>query len=335
MFTLCIKGALDTENADNTCYHEAMIRAFLYFIDQILPKPIRALPYAMAEIDLYSDLSSENSGFELWSRNSFKLGSFVFGISDLDLTIVTSGNLDHLRVKDFLKRKKKQWPFLGEANFYDRSDLINLAFFINKFEKQRDPELGRYLPEIIDESIEIEQLVFLLRLLQSDRELEFNPRYRHKKWIQHLAQLGITIGKTFNRSDLLDIICERIKNYPHLERGLRDWDVKRTRPDFDVYHADLDEGFKILYPHQHLWFHTDSFQSFFQERDQFEKKLIKRQIDWELWGLYTQRFYISRESMELHLSRLLKVYAFVAEETDILRVQSLLTTMDLNISAKS
>jgi hypothetical protein len=283
-----------------------------YLIDSWLPRPVNAIPYQMAEIDSAAQLQQALGPVKVWSRNSFKLNSFVFGISDLDLTVIgpSSNSFNHLT--EILKSLKNKWPFIGETNVYHWEDLKALSVFINWYELNRDPELVASIPKVKIENLEVEKIVFLLRMLQSDASLENNPQYRQRKWKQHFSYLDLPHKAFIDRKTLLNTILTMLKGHELLQEALKAWDFERQSKDFEPFRAKLPVEFRILYPHQHLWFHSSSEISL-ENLSKFERQILKRQIDWEVWGLSTQRFFLDKENIKTHLGRLMKAYISVAE----------------------
>ena len=300
------------------------------FIDAWLPRSISGIPYGMAEIDSALKLRDGLGPVQVWSRNSFKLNSFVFGISDLDLTIVGNASNSLVLLPEILSKLKHKWLFIGEINVYYQEDLKALSPFINWYEVNRDPELLDLLPSIKIEDFEIEKLVFLLRMIQSDLALEKEPHFRQRKWKQHFSSMGLENKGFVNRETLLSTIFNMLTGYEHLKEALKSWDLERQSQDFDVFQTKLHQGFKILYPHQHLWFHSSS-ELVFENLSNFEKKILKRQIDWEIWGIYTQRLFLEKVSIETHFIRLMKVYRNVAKIDEHKYALNILQDLGFNI----
>lgn len=303
------------------------------FIDKILPTGLSKLVYEMAELDIKTKIQLEDPKLEIWSRNSTKLGSFVFGISDLDLTILDASQTK-VSLKDRLKYFKKCWKFLGEANYYQREHLQDLLPSCNRYELLRDPllfELSKKLmvKEVIDDE-GVEKLIFLLRLLQSDLKLESFPHIRQKKWKQHWKELGFGEISFFTRQELLKKISELTAADPRLMEGIREWDKLKGVRGFDVFHTKFSPGFKMLFPHQHLWFHTLSESEELSDFSPLARKIIKRQIDWEVWGIYTQRYWLAEDNMLAHLNRLMKVYETLASQEEIERSYRMIKALVLH-----
>src|SRR5690606_7492145 len=87
------------------------------------------------------------------------------------------------------------------------------------------------------------------------------------------------------------------------------WLEKHEAEKFDVYRANLGDGFKVIAPHLYLWFHEfeKNDEAFLQGLSPELKSILRRQIDWEIWGLYCQRHWMNEEQVIQHLKRMVKV----------------------------
>jgi len=253
---------------------------------------------------------------KVWSRNSFKLGSFVFAVSDLDLTVYGKkvSGIDWFKS---IQKIKMFYKFIGEINLYDEDHLSLVIPRMNKYELKRDPVLASVVEKgiIVDYNDEIEKIVFLLRLLHSDKRLELEPKLRLRKWQEHWLSLGFGEINSFSRKGLLNKIKELLRGDEFLTQGLLSWD-KVHAEQIDIYHYNFLPGFSILFPHFHSWFEDEHEIESIQKWSLFQHQILKRQIDWEFWGIYTQRFYLPQEIYENHLERLLKVYRIIANDRE-------------------
>lgn len=277
---------------------------FFYFLDLLLPRFLAKLPYQFAELYLRRKLKRIFSQSELWIRNSVMLDSYVFGVSDLDLTIFSNEELDELHIKQFLINGKRQFPFLGEANCYLEKDLPLVNATINYFELKRDQFLlSKFVKNEVDR--EVETVVFLLRTLMADKKtLKGDEKIRIKKWSEHFLSLGLT-ENFIDKRTVVKVISSYFTDSENIKLVLNNWLDSSPWRD-DLFHDDFGAKWKIIYPHKYLWFEHDRNELPLALTD-FEQKIILRQVDWELWGLYTQRYFLQRESVEIHLQRLKKM----------------------------
>ncbi len=301
-----------------------MIKTILWKADQFMPRWLARLPYSMAELESQTKVQELFSLSTLWIRNSVCLGSFVFGVSDLDLTLLTDSEIDHARLKLFLKEQKKKWPFLGELNLYNRQHLEIISHFINHYEKERDPILSELIPDNSNKFKGVDKIIFLLRLLQSDKQLVTSSEIRQKKWKQHLEQLGIHDRGLFNEEKLQWILEQHFLDSPQLIEALRNFVQLKKNHDFKFFETELHPYFKVLYPHQDYWSDEVHNPIFIGQLSSLEKLILKRQIDWELWGLYTQRYWLTLENMKTHLERLMKLYFLIASGDEFAKAKKVL-----------
>ena len=93
------------------------------------------------------------------------------------------------------------------------------------------------------------------------------------------------------------------------------------KKEIDVFHEDFGEGFRILAPHCYLWFHRMDESFFLKGLNEFEKNVVKAQIDWEICGIYSQKYQLEKESILLHISRLKKVHSFISTKDELKRLE--------------
>jgi hypothetical protein len=210
---------------------------------------------------------------------------------------------------------------LGETNFYDRKDLPFILKRINPYELKRDPCLKEFSIEGKFETA-ADQFIFLQRMLFSDiLSLSHFPELRQAKWRHHFELIGLTKRENLiTTSTVINILKELSDFNPRICHSLDVWINQVFKKDFNPYRSLLGEGFRILAPHLHLWFEEGDEKEFLQSLNEFEREVIKGQIDWEFWGLYTQRYYLSTPEVRTHLFRLLKPLSFLSSaEAEILQ----------------
>lgn len=298
-----------------------MNKALFYKLDTLMPRWLAIAPYALALI-VVRLLFKASFGLEtkVWGRNSTRSKTFIFGVSDLDLTAVVKPDANREIFLLALSLGKSLFKFLGECHFYSKQHFSWLLKHANRFELLRDPSLMENTKFPLPEDDSIEKFVFLQRMLFSDvLTLRDNPIYRQPKWKHHFALVGIELEDEIITTEVVrQKLLELVGHDPLISLGLDSWFHHIGKKDFDVYHEKLGEGFRVLAPHLHLWYFNDNSDDDFLDRlSPLHKKIIKRQIDWEIWGLYTQRHCMSPDQSLEHLSRLLKVYGYIAPEISI------------------
>ncbi len=290
-------------------------------MDQILPRGLALFPYSTGLLFLRILLKLLfGPATKVWDRNSVRARTFIFGVSDLDITVLSDRELPAPELCKALKISKRFLPFLGEANVYLATDLKVLVPRMNSFELRRDPVLES-VTKVARREDRIEKLIFLQRMFFSDAlTLAEGPLLRQKKWRHHLELTGIEVPEgQLTTETVIQALGSLLPSRPGLSGSLRRWMKEFRSPEFDVYHAEMGEGFRILAPHLYLWFHHDReardrelLESLLSE----ERALIERQIDWEIWGLYCQRSWLRATQVLEHLERLTKVRAAILPEFD-------------------
>jgi hypothetical protein len=268
--------------------------ALFFYTDLALPRFVASIPYYLALIILKLRLS-KIMGVEVWHRNSFKKGNYVFGLSDLDITILVP-KIQYKKhsgeILSILKSHKKFFPFLGETNLYI-PELIQVASAsLNVFERLRDPILSFKLPPQTDHDPQIEKIVFLLRMLNSDKEKLTNFSYlRQKKWKNHLQELGFETNEKITRKFIIDIIMD-LASFPKVQQSeLRDSLEILTSlaiKDHDIYHMDLPHLWRFIFPHKFIWDEDRLNTNLSSISTTAIEKICIRQLNWEIWGIMSQ-----------------------------------------------
>ena len=248
----------------------------------------------------------------VWDRNSFRRKRFVFGVSDLDITVVAfKKNVPEQsrQISTILNKHKKQFPFLGETNFYLNELIVPYAPFLNYYELLRDPELASRIGHVQYENDNVEKVVFLLRMIYADRlKLGKLTFLRQRKWKGHFADLGFIVPKNITVENILKNLLGIMK----LDVALEEKFVKAIHfvlttelDEQNIYHIELPDLWKFLFPHKHIWFDFDREENFQLIKGTFLEKVCLRQLDWEVWGLMSQLPFLPSidENLIEHLKR--------------------------------
>lgn len=281
-------------------------------IDRLLPRSVAILPYLFALIIIRLLLKAAiGQNTKVWCRNSIKTGTFTFGLSDLDLTVIAGSHFNRNLFNNLLSVSKKIFIFLGETNLYHEEDVPKILTKTNIFELKRDPVLCKhYLPPAFNQTHEEnDKFVFLQRMLFTTfHALQSEPTLQQKKWRGYMEIAGVDhadhfIDVLFVFSQLLNIV----DGHKEIKASLHKWSKLAHSGETDFYRKDLGIGFRIIAPHLQMW-EPDQFSTFFSNLNAKEKMIIKRQIDWEIWGIYTQSYWLNKEQSETHIQNLSKIY---------------------------
>lgn len=275
-------------------------------IDSMLPRGLALLPYQFALL-LLKLIFEFGLGVLVWNRNSTKNGTAIFGVSDLDITIIHNGNISLEFLQRTLVLLKKIIPFLGEANIYQTSHLPFLLPMMNTFELKRDPDLyvkfnGTKNPT------NAEKFVFIQRMLFSDAfSLKMEPELRQLKWKNHFKLIRFDFDKDFvDFDDVINVLVNLSNNNSKIKDSLNRWSLNFSEKNFDVYRADLGDGFGVMAPHYKLWFSSPNDVVVLSQLEGIEREIFLSQIDWEICGVYAQKFHLPKDQVRFHLEMLLK-----------------------------
>ena len=302
------------------------IRNYFFFgLDYFLPRKIAKLPYLFAFYVLDKKITRIKDA-KVWYRNSIKRGNFVFGVSDLDTTILISREFSVFNLKELLTiltNHKRQFPFLGETNFYFLNLLEPMEPALNYYERKRDPELMKRLPETNVQNLEVEKAVFILRMIYADREkLKSSSFLRQKKWRDHFFNMGFILPSQITLSYIVECLKECMKLEDSLWKEVHIVINFLFTQEFDeqnIYNIPLPKLWRFLYPNKHIWFGNNEVENLDLIRGTFLEKVFNRQLDWESWGLMSQLPILidMGESLMAHLDRQKKVAIELAFEKEI------------------
>jgi hypothetical protein len=282
-------------------------------IDSCLPRSVARLPYDVALLVIRA-LLRPGLSCQVWNRNSTRTGSFVMGVSDLDLTIVALHDVSYEFLRYFLGVMKKCFIFLGETALYQEQDLKRILPRMNPYELDRDPVLKSYAGFIKPKS-DVEKFIFTQRMLFSDiHTLIHLPETRQSKWKNHFSLIGFASPEFIDAAFVLKVLKQLSGNDELISQAIDNWVRLIQGPAFDIFQADLGEGFKILAPHCYLWFENRDNSEFLKKLTPFQKDLILSQIDWEFWGLYSQRYLVWGDSPLRHMERFTRVVELLSSK---------------------
>lgn len=277
---------------------------------------VGALPYGMALKGLQASARALSGSPAIWARNSYVFGTLVPLVSDLDITVwyEREPTRDAIRaLAVFLKAAKKAVPFLGEANVYVASEVEELKSLINRFELERDPELGRRLQGAADPAItvRIQSAAFLLRMLEADlKNLLNRPLERQRKWDGHFAK--ITALTQVPLTPILKGFPGRsaVRGVVEVIAGMLD-EIEST-PSLEAYFECVGRGvpwhiLKPLSEHNPLWIAAMPHR-FLEvapgKGTERRNQLTAAQLGWELWGVMSQYRLATDERLSLHVEAL-------------------------------
>ena len=294
---------------------DIQIKKYLFFyLDKFLPRKIALIPYLVA-YKVLKDETIKNPQNECWYRNSCFFGNFVFGLSDIDITIfVEDYNAKNIEgIKNSIKRVKKAYPFLGEVNLYSRNQYLLYLKSLNYFEGNRDPVLIEKVR--LDESYNknVEKIVFLLRAMFSDRRnLLTCPELRQKKWKFHFDELDIIEVSQITYEIIVEkiIVLLEVDKLVQVEiRNMLTFVFSENYNEEKIFNTKLSDYWKFLFPHKYLWFENSNDQDCLKFKNTIFEKICLRQIDWEIWGIMSQLPFINNieNGIEVHMNRFIKV----------------------------
>lgn len=308
------------DKTDGSLVGKYKLKSFWHLVDSVLPRSIVRVPYSfVASIIKFQISRIPNS--KVWFRNSFIKGNLVFGVSDLDISVmVDSFNRDQLtKIDNELKKIKQFFPFVGEVNFLIRDHIEGLSASLNLYEKKRDPALDSLLDDTAPVGDDIEKAVFLLRMLDADKKnlLEI-PFLRQKKWRSHFHDLNLDAPDFIDKEVIIKKIINLIDPHSKIE-GLNEaisFLFSPLGPEENIFTVAKPTLWKFIYPHKYFWADNLESENLEQVANSSLKWVCLRQIDWEIWGLNTQLATgeHSRDNIQRHVNRLHRVASALSQD---------------------
>lgn len=291
---------------------------------------------------------------QIWIRNSYILGSFEAGFSDLDLSVLISENrntkLSERNKKYFnsiVKFFQKVWPFLGEINYYNSATVLFVSRAHNTFELQRDPQLVRInsVPRTADM---FEAAVFLLRQLEKDlNNLKYQPEKRMKKWQSHFFEIDNKFPEMkflekvhLNPNKMLESIVSAIRFLSRCWNPVMGHDVEQKLLLYlELLQAKADFGKLQKLPEWDAWFFVWGASHFPESAlgqhklSDDQLKFYVRQMRWEICGVITQSFaQEQREQSCKHIKKLNDCIHKIAVLNDHPEMQELIKIYQAGLS---
>lgn len=262
----------------------------------LLPNSISILPYRFAFF--FVRFLAKQHNLLCWSRNSYQHNRIIPGLSDIDFTILYSGQNSSSQLKKFLNiyaQAKSFMPILGEINIYQQEALHLTEKWTNPYELNRDPLLKRFISPRPKEPFS--RFCYLLRMLESDaKNLRFQPNSRLKKWNYHFAEVELPQENELLLTGLIASISslnttaftvDEISGF--LNRFIKDG----PHATYTFYRSNKAiKIFMVLFPHRWLVIANGiNDVDICLNANQFnsdEIHLVLEQIYWELAGIQAQ-----------------------------------------------
>lgn len=284
-----------------------------FLTDRILPRFLTKIPYDLAAFIINLRIR-RISNSKVWYRNSYVTGNYVFGVSDLDISIMMDRlNPDQIiKITSELKKLKRVFPFVGEINFFIRDHVVDLSPSLNLYEKKRDPIINSLMMDYAPFGQDVEKAVFLLRMLEADKKnlLEI-PLARQKKWRNHFQELNLSFPRFIDKNFIIKTIMALIapeSNDKEINEAINFLFCPLSE-DEHVLFENKPAFWKFLYPNRHFWSDDLSSENLNMVKNSSLRWICLRQIDWEIWGLNTQLALNmhSDDNIKDHIKKLHKV----------------------------
>jgi len=269
------------------------------------------VPYRIALFLVQNQVKSVCPGARVWARNSFLTDAFRPFKSDLDITIWLPSHTNDGIERELLRalrRIKRIFPALGEANVYCEEGFRRFIRFANQFELRRDPPtcLRFQIPHLPVDIRNAQVSVYLLRMLESNLHLlRSGWDGQQVKWQYHLRQVQFEPESVLGNPDPIRGIlncalgCSLATNKSIIEQV------------YSYLHGgEASEIVQVLFPNRFCYLELPRALLEGQVRE-----LFLAQTAWEIWGLYGQQL-LYEQKMDLgpHLRRLLGWLAQIEDE---------------------
>ena len=228
----------------------------------------------------------------IWARNSYESGDLVPGLSDIDLTVISTEGEPPPYSLEVLGVFKKIFIILGEVNSYNPESLEIIKDIYNYYEIQRDPKLMSYF-NLSKKPNEVDSTIYLMRTYESDKHnIENRIKFRKRKWLRVFQLLEIE-NEELSMSSLYTQLQKRIG-----ERILNNQMLYSP-------HTWLECNFQKL--------NDTQVKEIFSSLTETESLIIIGQIRWEVFGILTQLpFLKNRKDMRYHFDNLKTILSYLS-----------------------
>lgn len=261
----------------------------------------------------------------VWYRNSFRLGYWSFGKSDIDITVLINKS-DRSIIENITKTHnliKKILPIIGEIVFFNEKLKEPLFQTINSLELKRDPELMNRF-SLSKPTTESEKSLYLHKFLQANWEKFGKLELRIEKIHYLLASLSMDTPN-FSQNAFILTLSELTKSDSSI--FLKEYHY------YSVTSADYNSPPPTIAPIYCLFFNKICYLPFEGILTPLDKELLENTVRWDFWGCYSNQTPGNEHQIKLHLANMfekLKIYlaAEKVEELLLLAVElGLITTL--------
>ncbi|MBT3583772.1 MAG: hypothetical protein HN509_02605 [Halobacteriovoraceae bacterium] len=289
---------------------------FVLKIFSLLPSALTLLPYLL--LASLTRFLIKQKQLQIWLRNSLKEKNIVPGLSDLDFTLYLAGPLMKQENKRIVKRYNlihKFFPLLGEINFYQADEVTLFSSLANPLELKRDPDLLEKISTPVRDQTLQSDLVFIIHILFSDFDnLKKRFSLRRKKWQRHLERLSIPLSLESIHSieDLLELFDRELfdkvsrNEFKRFLIRYQQFNFKAANSMNRFYEGVIHvKSFILLAPSKWIGASLDSGEfemdcELIRNFSELEQKIYVEQINWEIWGLFSQ-YRVTMEELDLHI----------------------------------
>ncbi|MCK5884763.1 MAG: hypothetical protein KAG61_13820 [Bacteriovoracaceae bacterium] len=288
----------------------SMLQKTAIAVGSILPQFVSVIIYYL--LFKIIQFLFRNKNFTLSLRNSLATKTINFGTSDIDLNLWVRPSTNWKNFKATEKRVKKLIPIMGEINVLDISSVAKMLKFINPYLLQKDPVLINKLNLKMGVGTSSEKLCYLCRAYSANRQqLDKYAKESIRKWDYYFSQVGVNWQGPPSRESVKLSISKLMP-----ELGFEILDLADFSSDIEInrfysagkYRVEL----MVIYPQ--IWLGAATL---YHQVETDIKYLIgsAKYIDlfieglkWEIWGIYTQRFFIEKEGLLSHLQKIKNVF---------------------------
>lgn len=236
---------------------------------------------------------SFNSKAYFWTRNSYQFNKIIPGLSDIDVTLVSSPQSSNTIY--IWNNFKNIFPWFGEINFYPIDIAKNLLIIANPGEIGRDPKLLSFFNFVPSKINSYQTIVVILRMLLHDSTaLKKYPLARKAKWDYGLKLLDLndtSREKWISNLNYSECLEQLIALLPEEEKNDLRAELKKS----------LDEV-SWLYPQKMA--HLNQTHEIISSLSNWKKQIVIEQCLWEFWGVMTQTHWLQKQQYQQHLKNI-------------------------------
>ena len=262
-------------------------------------------------------MAFKHKGYSVSPRSSLVTGRVNFGSSDIDLNLWTEAPFEPIQFQKTESKIKQYIPVMGEVNVLSEQSVKSMLKFINPYLLEKDPILVNKLNLLLREGTRAEKTCYILHCLKFNRlQLETSQTSNVNKWNYYFSQIGMASPKDLS----VQQVCCCLEN---LVNGL-DFEYLQSIPlksdsQINEFYLSGEVRTEMMCLTPVIWlgaanlYQSIEIDLIMLSKHEDKLYLFVEGLKWELWGIYTQRFFQPRHDVLTHLHKIKNVFDILSQ----------------------